>query len=173
LILNLYEKMGAHLKSIIQINKNEVSQRVGKLKQYIFSSFLGPLSDEITYSLIKPITKCHYKLQLPIDFREIERQIGYMSLGVRDYVVFCGEKPYFIGLNKSSLSQIPESEKYLYLGNDVDGMCYAYDLSSKKDLYLVRWFIVDDPSLLNASDLERYEGTFLDLLENKIYTHLK
>jgi hypothetical protein len=164
--------MGTHLKSIVQINKKEVSQRVWKLKQYIFSTFLGPLSDKITYSLIKPITKCHYKLELPNDFREIERQIGYISLGVRDSVVFCGEEPYFIELNKSSHSQIPESEKYLYLGHDVDGMCYAYDLSSEKDLYIVRWFIVDDPGLLKASDLEKYDGSFLDLLENKVYTHL-
>lgn len=155
-----------------EISKEKVSKRVEKLKQYIFSSLLSPLSDEITYTFTKPITQCHYKIELPIDFREIERQIGYISLGIRDHIVFWGVKPYFIGLHKSSLSHIPEWEKYLYLGKDVDGMCYAYDLSRKNNLHIVRWFIVDDPTLLKESDLEKYNGTFLDLLENKIYKYL-
>ena len=72
----------------------EISNRVEQLKRYIFNTLLGPLSDDITYTLRKPITRCHYSLDLPIDFRKVERQIGFISLAIRDYVVFQGIEPF-------------------------------------------------------------------------------
>ena len=153
-------------------SNEDISKRVEKLRRYIFNALVGSLSVDITYTLRKPIIGCHHSLDLPIDFREVERQIGFISLGIRDHVVFWGVEPFFVQIDMTMSPQISESEKYLYIGDDVDGRCYAYCLQNRKAGQIVRWFIVDDPRLLKESHLEKYDGTFLDLLEDNIYTYL-
>ena len=153
-------------------SNEEISNRVEQLKRYIFNTLLGPLSDEITYTLRKPITRCHYSLDLPIDFRKVESQIGFISLAIRDYVVFQGIEPFFVPINKMGNPEISDAKKYLYIGDDVDARCYAYCLQNRKAVRIVSWFSVDDTGFLKESDLQNYDGTFLDLLEDKIFSYL-
>jgi len=157
-----------------KMNQKTIEQRVKKLKEYIFHSLAGPISSKLTtYNLQKKITLSHYELELPIDFREIERQIGFIDIGINDYVIFSGKEPYIIGEDTFSPSQKSNEGKYLYLGTDVDGICYAYNLNNKKNIYMVHWFIADEPKVFNEVELEACDRTFLEVLEDRIYTYLK
>ena len=156
------------------MNKKTIEKRVRKLKKYIFKSLAGPLSLRVTsYNLHKKIALSHHEFDLPIDFREIERQIGFIDIGINDYVIFSGKEPYMIGEDTFSPSQKPNGGKYLYLGTDVDGMCYAYNLNNKDNIHMVHWFIADEPKVFNEVELEACDRTFLEVLEDRIYTYLK
>jgi hypothetical protein len=149
----------------------QIQERVDILKKYLADRLFG---ERTSYVIEKGSGPCFYQINLPLDFRLIEKYIGYINLGTNDYVVFHGAKPCYVESNNywgmSDNLDFP-LEKYLYLGYDVDGSEYAYELDGPKVNRLVTWSWFNENS--NESDIKEYSGDFLNILEEKIYSYLK
>jgi len=149
----------------------QINSRIENLKNYLKENLYHESVSFLIEKKNSQNPKCHHNLNLPDDFRSIEKNLGFFKIGINDYCIFAGGEPCYLEDQKywgyAKFDFIP-SKKYLFLGHDVDGLHYAYQIKN----HSLKFICFDFGTSNIDENAQELEIDFLGILENKIYTHL-